>query len=61
MRWLLRAAFVALGRAGGIAEKLAIAKREDLERFDQDAFETSTCSSRCSVAARSGKRTCNRE
>jgi len=35
---LLRAAFVALGEAGGLAARLG--GREDLERFYRDAFET---------------------
>jgi AsmA protein len=37
---LLRAAFAALGTAGGLAERLAAAKGDKLERFYQDAFET---------------------
>lgn len=37
---LLRAAFTALGSAGGLAERLRAAKGESLERFYRDAFET---------------------
>jgi AsmA protein len=37
---LLRAAFAALGTAGGLAERLGAAKGESMERFYQDAFET---------------------
>jgi hypothetical protein len=37
---LLRAAFAALGTAGGLAERLRAAKGDSLERFYQDAFET---------------------
>jgi AsmA protein len=37
---LLRAAFVALGSAGGLAERLGAAKGESMERFYRDAFET---------------------
>jgi uncharacterized protein involved in outer membrane biogenesis len=37
---LLRAAFAALGTAGGLAERLGAAKGKSMERFYQDAFET---------------------
>jgi hypothetical protein len=37
---LLRAAFAALGTAGGVAERLGAAKGKSMERFYQDAFET---------------------
>jgi hypothetical protein len=37
---LLRAAFDALGSAGGLAEQLSGGRREKLERFYRDAFES---------------------
>jgi hypothetical protein len=37
---LLRAAFLALGSAGGLAEQLSGGRREKLERFYRDAFES---------------------
>jgi hypothetical protein len=37
---LLRAAFAALGSAGGAAERLGAARGKSMERFYQDAFET---------------------
>jgi hypothetical protein len=39
---LLRAAFSALGNAGGAAERLSGSKKKDVERFYQDAFESLT-------------------